>query len=55
LVSGLSTQLVIVGIVIWRRHLPIWMTSGTFVPEGTSLRVNVPSAAVLVVTSGEPV
>ncbi len=32
--KGLSLQAVTVGSVICRRHLPIWMTSGTLVPCG---------------------
>src|SRR6185437_7124745 len=37
-----------------RRHRPFWMTSGTFAPEGTFVRVNVPSAAVVAFAIGEP-
>ena len=32
--NALSRQAVTAGSVIWRRHLPIWMTSGMFVPDG---------------------
>ncbi len=41
--------------VVWRRHLPSWMTIGMFVPTGTFFSVNVPSTAVVVDTSGLPV
>jgi len=34
--TGLSVHAVTVGIVICRRHFPIWTTSGMFVPAGTS-------------------
>ena len=33
--ARLLVQAVTVGIVSWRRHLPIWTTSGMFVPAGT--------------------
>ena len=38
-VSGLSLQVCSDGIVICRRHLPICMTSGTFVVDGTGSSV----------------
>ena len=42
------------GMTNCRRQRPFWMTSGTFIPGGTFRRVNVPSAPVVAVTSGEP-
>ena len=38
-VSGLSRQVWIVGIMICRRHLPICMTTGTLVVDGTGSSV----------------
>ena len=43
------------GMVSWRRQRPSWMTSGMSAPTGTLPRVNVPSGAVCVATSGLPV
>jgi hypothetical protein len=34
-----------------RRHLPTWITSGTALPTGTLVSVNVPSTAVEVLTT----
>src|SRR5262245_2082173 len=42
------------GMTICRRQRPIWMTSGMLVPDGTFLRVNLPSAPLRMLTSGEP-
>src|ERR1700722_12185693 len=36
------------------RQRPAWMTSGKATPTGTLLMVKVPSAALMVPTSGEP-
>lgn len=47
-------QAIVLGTTTWRRHLPVWMTSGMFVPKGTLVMVKVPSTAVVVPTSGEP-
>jgi hypothetical protein len=38
----------------WRRQRPLWITIGIFAPLGASVSVNVPSTAVVVVTSGDP-
>ena len=45
---------VVAGTVRWRRHLPSWRTTGMSLPTGTFERVKVPSAAVAVLTMGEP-
>jgi hypothetical protein len=45
---------VTLGMVIWRRQRPSWMTSGMSVPTGTLTSVNVPSGAVCVATTGSP-
>jgi hypothetical protein len=37
-VIGVSTHAATLGIATWRRHLPIWMTSGMFAPAGTPAR-----------------
>ena len=42
--KALSWHLVTVGRMILRRHLPIWMTSGMFVPDGAFMILNLPSA-----------
>jgi len=52
--TGLSTHCFTWGRTNWRRHLPIWTTSGMFEPTGTSLRTKSPFASVSVVTMGEP-
>ncbi len=38
-------------ILYWRRHLPIWMTSGTSLPTGTFVSLNAPVTSVVVFVS----
>jgi len=52
--SGVSAHGGTDGTVIWRRHLPLWMTSGTLVVAGMFARVKLPSGAVVVITRGLP-
>jgi hypothetical protein len=52
--NGLSWQAFTWGSVTARRHFPICITSGTFVPTGTSDRTNFPDESVSVETSGLP-
>jgi hypothetical protein len=47
-------QAVVVGTVTCRLQRPATTTNGILVPTGTLVRVNVPSTAVVVPTSGEP-
>ncbi len=53
-VSGLSTHSATVGMVIWRRHLPVWITSGMLSPTGTFSRTKLPSVPLSALTSGSP-
>src|SRR5664280_1893644 len=53
-VVAVLTQLVTVGIVTWRRHLPTWITSGMFDPPGTPVRVNFPLTSVRALVMGLP-
>ena len=57
-VSGVSAQAGTLATVTSRRHLPTWMTSGTFAPVGTSAaalpRTNAPDASVFAATTGSP-
>src|SRR5689334_12265737 len=55
LVTALLVHLVIaVSNVTSRRHLPTWMTSGTFAPEGTPDSVKWPFTSVSAAAIGEP-
>ena len=54
-VSAVSAHSFTSGIATWRRHLPIWMTSGMSLPIGTFCSVNFPVASVSAVTTGAPV
>ncbi len=42
------------GMVIWRRHLPIWMTTGMSLPTGTFSSLNEPEGSVMTLTRGSP-
>ena len=53
-VSAVLTQDATLGIVIFLRQRPSWITSGMFAPTGTFCSSNVPSGAVFVLTSGDP-
>src|ERR1700722_1762595 len=53
--TAVFTQAATLGMTICRRQRPFWMTRGMLVPTGMLVRVNDPSTAVAVLTSGEPV
>jgi hypothetical protein len=53
-VSVVVAQHATLGIVIWRRHRPSWITSGMLVPHGALVSVNLPSTPVTTPISGEP-
>ena len=53
-VIGLSTHGLTVASVIWRRHLPTWMTIGRFGATGTFSSTNLPLASVSAVAIGLP-
>ena len=52
--SGVSAHSLTTGTLICRRHLPIWITSGTSVPTGTSSITNSPLALVSAEATGLP-
>ena len=52
--TAVLVQAVTVGITTCRRHRPIWITRGMFAPTGMLVSVKLPSAPVVVLTSGEP-
>ena len=41
--------------MIWRRHLPTWITSGMLLPAGTPDSTNFPFTSVSAVAIGLPV
>src|SRR5580700_3725354 len=53
--TGVLTQEVTEGTVSCRRQRPACSTSGKLVPAGTLVNVNVPFAALVVITRGDPV
>jgi len=52
--KALSWHFVTVGRMILRRHLPIWMTSGMFVPDGAFMILNLPSGPESAAATGDP-
>ena len=52
--NALSWHFVTVGRMILRRHLPIWMTSGMFVPDGAFMILNFPSGPLSAAATGVP-
>jgi hypothetical protein len=50
----LSWHAFTIGSVICRRHLPVWMTTGMFVPTGTSCIVKLPDGSVSALATGCP-
>ena len=43
------------GTITWRRHFPIWMTSGMLGPIGTLSSSNLPSGPLSAIATGLPV
>ena len=54
-VSAVDAQAGTLATVIWRRHLPVWMTSGMFAPDGTFFSEKRPCASVSATAIGWPV
>ena len=50
----LSWQALTIGSVTWRRHFPVWMTTGMFVPTGTFCIVKFPAASDSALATGWP-
>ena len=50
----LSWQALTIGSVICRRHFPVWMTTGMFVPTGTFCIVKFPDASDSALATGWP-
>ena len=53
-VIAVSVQAATFGTVTWRRHLPIWITSGTFTPAGMPASLNLPCTSDVVTAAGAP-
>jgi hypothetical protein len=51
---ALFAQLLTLGMVTWRRHLPTWITSGMFVPVGTFSSTKRPAVSESAVAIGWP-
>jgi hypothetical protein len=49
-----SAQETVLGMVTWRRHLPIWITSGMLLPVGTFSSLKRPWVSVSAVVIGSP-
>ena len=54
-VSAVDAQAGTLATVIWRRHLPVCMTSGMFAPDGTFFSEKRPCASVSATAIGWPV
>src|ERR1043165_9591843 len=52
--TGVSAHADTLSSVNWRRHLPIWMTSGTSLPVGGFTSVECPAVSVIADATGDP-
>lgn len=52
--SALSVHSWTLSSVICRRHLPIWITSGMLMPDGTLVSVNLPSGPEITWATAPP-